>query len=457
MSASSRDEVIAALDGFDDPVSHYLRDAVTERGTLTGNYRDVLDGVGTITGCGADTENSFVVLSNVDYTPRPVLTRCADDPQAASQFLMVMAGVTEGHDIDPQVVHMVGWDDASGQYRRYSTYPNEDGELALNVSPTFCLGCHGGPEQLGYWQPLMNVMTNPWSGWNAEPGFRSHMFDENLDPRFSDGESFEEITAQLSSASDFEPIVRAGIDRVTGARIRARNDDATADAALALLRPVFCDEMVNFVSEVHDSGELRVSAAIDDAMRSLFSRAVPGAEYSWLGTTSLQLPVPGADETPLALIPIRGESNVQAELALVSRGVLSAEQLLRVRALDWTRPAQSQFRCTLFRTTAERVRAEGESYEGLSAGELAAMLFEEMMAPYPVPDGADVLAIADGFDPEDSEALTFDQLGTVIDAHVTALQMPGGRQLLDVERRRRACETAALYPIAPIFPDIDCD
>ena len=140
-----------------------------------------------------------------------------------------------------------------------------------------------------------------------------------------------------------------------------------------------------------------------------------------------------------------------------AESTLSAEQLLRVRALDWTRPAQSQFRCQLFNATADTRRGEKKLYENLTVGELAATLFDEMLTELPVPDGADVLAIADGNFPDDSEALTLDALGAVIDAYVISLQTPGGRQLLDLERRRRACEAVALYPIAPIFPDIDCD
>ena len=70
--ATSRQEVLDKLSGYTDPVAEYLRAAVDDRGTLSGDYRDILDGVAVVTGCSPDSERTFVPLSNVGYTPRPI-------------------------------------------------------------------------------------------------------------------------------------------------------------------------------------------------------------------------------------------------------------------------------------------------------------------------------------------------------------------------------------------------
>src|SRR5690242_12791794 len=65
--AGSKDELLAQLSGFGDPVASFLRSAATERGTIAGDYRTILDGAGANLGCDASTEHTFVVLSNQDF------------------------------------------------------------------------------------------------------------------------------------------------------------------------------------------------------------------------------------------------------------------------------------------------------------------------------------------------------------------------------------------------------
>ncbi len=486
-SAGSRDELIAALDGFGDPVAGYLRTAATERGTLSGTYRDVVDAVGTTLGCDATTERSYVVLSNDDFLPKPILTRCSGDATAASQFFVAFAGSHAG--MDPRSIHLAAWDEAAGVYRRYSTLPTDTGtgaqEMAINVSPDFCLGCHGGPEKLQTWVPAMNEMTSPWSGWNAAPGFASQLFDEHLDPVFATDPTYQEVTRPglLDSAASFEPIVRHGIARVTGARLKQRSAAPDARLALALLRPVFCDESVNYVSEVHQSGELRSSALVDDALRSLYRSLGVDAGWSWIPDTRIQLAMPGPDEPPVTLIAVRGEATVQAELGLVARGTLEPLQALRVRALDWKHPVQSELRCGLFREAMERITAgvldDAVAASGAATtGDLVPLVFDEIMivaidgvrVPLRAAMAGELLAIPDASDPAALTALrtgAWDELeasvlelGTAIEAHVASYQVgPSGttaRAVLAAERDRRACLAVAQNPTAPIFTDVLC-
>src|SRR5262249_52053355 len=154
------------------------------------------------------TERTYVVLSNQDFAPKPIITRCSSNATDASQLFMAM--VARDGALDPQTVHVAAWDSDAGVYRRYATAPTKEGELAINPSPQFGPGCHGGPEKLGTWVPIMNEMTNPWAGWNAQPGFQSQLFDEFLDPGYAADPTYVAVTRpeRLDSASSFEPVVR---------------------------------------------------------------------------------------------------------------------------------------------------------------------------------------------------------------------------------------------------------
>ena len=481
-SAQSRDEVLEAIEGHGDAIAGYLRDAVTERGTLAGNYRDVLDGVGSALGCAPETERSFVVLSNTGFIPKTVFARCADDPQQASRFFLAVPAVRDAGgdtDVDPQVLHLSAWDEQAGTFRIYSTRPVDDGEMGVNVSPSFCLGCHGGPHQLPYWQPLMNEMTNPWSGWNAEPGFRSQLFDEFLDPGIAEGTVYQDLTADelLDSASNLEPIIRAGIERLNGARLLAREQAPDVDRALALLQPMYCDESINFVSEMHGGGQIRASSVIDPTLAIYLRAGGLAVDWPWANGDDLRLPSAPSEWEALTLVPVRGESSLAVEVSLVSRQVLDPLQALRVRALDWTHPVLSEFRCALFRAGAERIRAGAIDAhiaampDGASTADLVPLAYDEIMklatadglvalAPGA---GADVVSIPDAADPE-VQALLMDgdvsalgapasEFGALIQTYVDGID----REDLRAIRQARACRALQEYPVTPIYPDLDCD
>jgi hypothetical protein len=476
---ASRAELLDALAGHGDPVAAFLRDAATARGTLEGDYRDVLEGVGGELGCAVETERRFVVLSNHDLVPKTVVARCADDPQAASRFFAAVPALREvdgARDVDPQTLHLSAWDADVGSYRTYATRRDGAGELSINVSPSFCLGCHGGPHRTGFWQPLMNEMTNPWSGWNAAPGFRSQLFDEWLDDEVAAGPTYGALTAPdgLDSASNLEPIVRAGIDRVVAARLERRKRAPDLEEALALARPLFCDETINFVSESHGSGELRIAAAIDRTVLPLLAAA--GVPQAWAADV-LRLPaVPAADG--LTLVPTRGESTAAVELGLVARGVLAPIDVLRVRALDHARPAMSRFRCGLWETGAARIRtgALDDARTALppeaTTADLLPLVLEELLrlprgdgfARLAAGPGDDVVAFADADDPETALVLAAGDPATLgvslatLGDRLGAQASAADREVLGRARRARACAANQAYPTTPIYPDaFGCD
>ena len=479
-AAHSRTELLAQLDGHADPIAAYLRQAATERGTLVGDYRDVLHDLGDTVGCPPSSEKSFVVLSNDGYIPKTVFTGCADDPEKASQLFVALPATRAGDplDVNPQILHLSAWDPEAGAYRIYSTRPDASGELGINVSPHFCLNCHGGPYHLPYWQPLMNEKTNPWSGWIAEPGFESQLFDEFLDPDIAAAPVYQAVTdsSLLDSASNLQPIIEAGIERVNGARMLRRAEPADVEQALSLVEPLFCDETINFVSEIHRGGEVRASAVVDRAVVQELAFLGTPAPWSFMTAQTLRLPPANDGDPSLTLIPVRGESTVGAELGLVARGVLTPQQALRVRALDWTHPVLSEFRCQLFQRGAERVRAGAVDarLQSLSAdattAELIPIVFDEVMrldtgdrlVDLVPPTGAELLAVPDATDDAALAPLragktvgfaaTIAQLGDNLQAQVDSID----RDALWQARTARACRAVAEYPTAPIYPDLSC-
>ncbi len=466
----SKEELLQAIDGYNDPVARFLRASATEQGTLEGDYRLILDGVGTELGCDPSTESSFVVLSNQGYLPKPIVTRCADNALDASQFFAAMVTNVDGTGIDAKQMHLASWDADAGTYRRYATAGTPSGEMAVNVAPEFCLGCHGGTQKLDTWAPIMNEMSSPWANWNAHPGFVSLEFDELLDPTFADDATYRDLTRDglLDSAASLEPIVRAGQQRVTNARLKQRTVDADLTRALELVRPLFCDESTNYVSEVHRSGELRTHALVDDAIRNLYRSADVDGPWSWLADTRIQLPPPATNEAPVTLIPVRGESTIGIELGLVARGVLQPIDALRVRALDWKHPVQSSFRCDLYQQGAQRIAAgvlDGQT--AITVEDLVPAVFAEIMTvggvPFaPVAPGA-VLAIADADAAARAQVaagswsgfeVSLTGFGDLLESHVASYEAAPMRSALAAERDLRACQIAK-DPTAPLF-DLEC-
>jgi hypothetical protein len=464
--------IAEALEGREDPVANYLRGVAGDDGIVPGTYQDVLDGVGEQLGCDASSQKTFVILlTKADLFPRTMFTVCSDDPKAASQFfLSTQSEVGDGIDVDPRNIRMFAWDADARMYRTYEMTPNgAAGEgMKLDIEPARCRSCHTGPADTDSsaipFSPVMNELVNPWTLWNAEPDFRSHQFEDAIDPDIARARVYKEmLDGRLDSAANFERHIRAGMERVTTARMRTRRDDANLAQSLALLRPMFCDETLNYVSENHNTGDTHASAAIDDAIRRLYL-TIRGDNwpYDFINDGKLRLPVPEAGQEPVAVIPVRGEATIQVELSLVSRRVLTVEQALRVRALDWKRPALSEFRCGLFEDAEARLVVSPPDMAAYPRNsDLIPALYDEIMGQI-APDGGDLVSIPDASSEASLEALaggdlssytrTTDEFADELEAWFDELQEPGGRAWLEAQRVERGCVARARFSAAPYIP-----
>ncbi|MBT8495428.1 MAG: hypothetical protein KJO07_20435 [Deltaproteobacteria bacterium] len=467
--AQSKAELLAALADHGDAFSTLLRDRVADDGTIEGDYQVLLAGSRQALGCSEADERSFVVLSNTSMIPKVIFTECSSNPSEASQFFMAAPSIVGGPDMDPQRLHIAAWDSEAQSYRTYATTPTEEGTLRVAVAPSRCLGCHGGPEVLSTWQPLMNEMTNPWTQWNAEPAFTSHFFDTDLDRDIAEGETYRAMLSEqrLGSASELEPAVRAGIDRVTAARLDGRREAADLEASLALLRPLFCDESINFTSEIHRSGELRTAGIVGDSTRNLLAALRPG-QWSFTDEDRFRLPLPTEVEETVVLLPVRGESTAAIERALLSRRILEPIDVLRIRAIDYLQPQGSQARCSLFRASSEQLRGRADQLlasipPGASNGELVTVLHHELLTMLGLARADETLyAVPDADDPAYKAAIQsgdFSGFESSVDALGNALQQrleTVTRGELVLERDRRACDAQGVYPTAPVIPGLRC-
>ena len=179
------------------------------------------------------------------------------------------------------------------------------------------------------------------------------------------------------------------------------------------------------------------------------------------------------------MMPIRGESTVLAEASLLPRKVLTLEDVMRVRLLDYDRPMASSFRCSLYTEGAERIEAgalatqmaELTTEEGSNA-DFVALFYKEMMHKVQqdgqrrsllvATDNEYFLAIADI---SSAKAQAFLQEGVVTDLVQSVddvgdrvqrrLQNASRAQLLQI-RDKRACQTQTWFAGSPAIPGLHC-
>ena len=510
------DELADALDGRGDPVARWIRDqTVASNGSIKADFADILGGVREIQGCTESSVRTFVVsddlITSEEPFPRLVSVACAGDNSRASEFFLAASfelfagdGDEPTGEIDTRALEMFAWDETARTYRFYATEPvgaDPQTGIRFEVEPERCRGCHLTPTDLAAtgmpMTPIMNELTRPWTHWNAEPGFPSHEFE--VPDRVARSESFEELAkAHLGPASELEQIIRAGQDRVALTRMRGRRDSPPShEAVMALLRPVFCEEQVNYVSEEFESGILPTASLIDPGIRTLFLQVRASWTWDWVNVGQLRLP---SGTTDVDQTPVRGNADVITEGHLGALGVLSPMKLLQVRALDWKRPVFSSFRCGLWKDAQERFEDDPPDLSGANRNSDAVpIVFDAIMTMggqlLTTGDDDTVLAVAEAtatrmgkvVDALEGGALAdadcagdgfcatdLDAWGDAIDDHIATFQSGStARSKIRTRRAERICEILRVVepgddrfdaedlPIRfanrPSLPKVDCD
>lgn len=495
--------VVAALEGHEDPLGVWFREqsGVDSSGILEADFIRILTEVSEQEGCSPADIRTFVIsdslITGEEAFPRSISTVCVNDPAKQGTVFLSTVAATDEMDVDLRTIEMFSWDASARMYRFYRVDPVEgsDSEVHLEVDPAECRQCHLGSSSMDGtfipMVPIMNELTRPWPHWNGAPSAESHSFE--LPEVTQSSPNYQACTESwLGSAQDLEQLIRGAIEsKVNASRIRSRrNSPASVTEAMAQLRPLFCDERINYVTE--DSGQVRSAVYVDDGIGNMMkkiseSRSDLVLSWAWYNDRTVRLGDASDPSQELTMLAVRGHADVDYELRLVSAsGGLSPEQVLRIKALDWERPVFSEFRCGLWTSAEERLRLSPPEFD--ESGRMYTLwpvLFDEIMkiqgpeglVSLTPPEGAEVIALglADATRVEElgaalSEGLmgaticeqdgfcgaTVSELGDRIHSYIEGIEADASaRAGLMVERNARACFARANYPNSPEIQDIE--
>lgn len=495
-----------------DVIARFLLEAINEQGQLETEYLAMLEGIAGLQGCDRASIDSYVISDELVVAegdaafPRVVNTVCSSDRTKADlAFFALSFANADGTDVSTRDIEMFAWDDATKVYNFYKATPAQGSESALSieVEPAECTNCHLTPDNVDgarmHMTPIMNELAAPWEHWFAEPVSFNHSVPSFLD----DAPNYQALTGSASgfrkSASRLEQSIRSAFNqRVAIARLGARrNKPADLEDAMALMRPLFCDEQLTYVTEDGSSGLLAATAVVDDGWHSVFFQVMgTGWEWEWWNDRNLRLDPPGAPDA-VNMMPVRGASVVAYEKQLMSFRALQPEDVARIRALDWHNPTMSDFRCGLYENAVERFRKglpEGvESGEDTRTLHLMRDLFPHILTVHPGDFGialeepvsltaseadhfiafasADdasiedlVRAVADGSVASSACGaqgvgmceVTLPEMGAMIEDRFKAVEA-GGRDFLNARRNTLACKAVDHYESVPHIPGTDCE
>jgi hypothetical protein len=502
-------DVIETLREFDDPIAVWLRDNVDGQGVLDVGYLDMLRGISEQQGCTEEQIDSYVISDELVADggaafPRIVNTVCSTDRAKADMaFFALSFASADGVDVDDRTVEMFAWDPTDRLYRFYKTEPEAGSQTAVRVDIEVveCQDCHLTPDHFDGTQmhmtPIMNELAAPWEHWHAEPQSVNHVVPEATEnaPVFS--ELAGEGSRFLKSAARLEQTIRSSYtQRVAPARLRQRRDKpADPQVAMALLRPLFCDEQLTYITEDGSSGLLDAAAVVDEGFHAVYFQIMgTGWPWEWWNDRILRIDPPGAPDA-VNMMPVRGASVIAYEKQLMSSRALPAETVLQVHALDWHTPALSDFRCRLWQTALQRVEANPpEITDDTRTMHLFEPLMTEILTLHPADFGlggdlpaeipiaaSDPAKVATLSRASDANLQAFaealaagtlgeaaceangagvceanvEELGQMIETRFKALES-GGRDALNAMRNERACFAKEHYGAVPFIPEVDC-
>ena len=372
--------------GVIDASGRYHED---KAGTVIPNeplfYGKLLAGIATAQGCGPESLLNYALSDDLisgdvgKVFPRLVSTLCSNDPDRVTNAFVATLGMPdETGDLALDDLEMFAWDPTASKYSFYATSLDRDGKLQIEVEPERCVECHVTPrdvDSVGMPRlPIMNELTKPWTHWNAGTGGVSDSF---LVPSSLAGkEKWQRFGVEkVAAVSRLEKVIRdAAALRVTPARAKQLFKPANLDEAMGLIRPVFCDEQVNYVSELQ-TGEISIDAVVAGGIKSAYRGIQPTWSFAWFNNDTVQLRH-AAGDTGVFMVPVRGVADLAFEAQL--QGLLSPAHILAVRALDWKRPALSEFRCDLWRNARVGFATQPPKLTGRNR-DAVKVLYEEIM------------------------------------------------------------------------------
>jgi len=180
------------------------------------------------------------------------------------------------------------------------------------------------------------------------------------------------------------------------------------------------------------------------------------------------------------MLPVRGAADVEYEKRLVSVKALTPQQVLRIRALDWSTPVFSTIRCDLWKQARARLRSAPPDLSATPTNsELMALLYSEIMVldkhSLLAGTGDQVVAVRDAAGLEELRAalaagtvatgdcaadgfclVDLIGFGNLLDGRAKASEASGGRAALLDDRERRLCVVQDDFAARPAFDRAAC-
>jgi len=388
------------LKGREDPAARWLRSlhdakVIDDKGVYHGSkatkiapaddpqfYGKLLDGLATVQGCRKESMIAYaladdLITGNPDQIyPRLISTVCSDTDQVTNAFVATLG--QPNADIDVAEFEFFAWDPTAQKYSFYATKDLGDGNLQLEVDPARCSKCHTTPlstDPIGMPRlPIMNELTKPWTHWAAGEGGVSESF---LIPQSLEGmPTWEKYKPRIGAASRLEKAIRdANALKIAPTRSKQLFRPAKLEEAMGLIRPMFCDEQVNYASELA-TGEITIDAFVSGGTKGAFRAIQSTWPYTWFNNDNVSLPATGAADQRVFMVPVRGVADVTYEAQLYV--ALSPQHLLALRSLDYKKPAFSDFRCNLWTSALTAFATKPPTLTGRNR-DAVKVLFEEIM------------------------------------------------------------------------------
>ena len=510
-STADGDSVRAQLEKSDNAISRFLTaSAMTDDGKITTDFLEVLQGVSddisasapSSADCSMGSARTYILSDDLfgnGSFPRVISTLCKTNKRASEFFIAASFAHRNNaldpsdpnylEDIDPTNVEMSIWDDEQERNVYYAIVPVEENQLGpsnqlqVEVEPRRCQECHQTPPDLDSefmpMIPLMNELTRPWPHWQAESAFPNHSFELPLHfvstpaPGEKDlAPSFREIldSTVLSSVADFEPIIRRNqTHRVASARVKSRKAKAKADETFALVRPLFCAEQVNFVSEDRDSGFIStdaiISAGTREAFNSLGFNRQLGLASLWPNT------ICRGDRRAIAPNPSSRKRRpggpeeacwTEGSLAVDSpshTGIgLETADAFRISDVGYGAKRRAKLR------SGDLVIAIGNDAKNVDIlpdviekilDQAQPAIASQIKTVFADPTNKQVVALGYGWQPQDVQLLTVDQFGSALEEWADSIEAAGRASLSNIARER-LCEVTRRFPNRPAFAPPNC-
>ncbi|MFO0737252.1 MAG: hypothetical protein U0270_15285 [Labilithrix sp.] len=231
---------------------------------------------------------------------------------------------------------------ADGQIERLQKVANRPATIEVSTNRK-CFDCHinGGP--------VMNELTQPWSGWVSSSGLYSRSSVTGITRELvSESRPFSHEHDRSSLANDLEKITREaiatwieGLPGRPGSGVGPQTLSGQQPGGVSgLLKSVFCQTELNFAS------------AFDTVPIQLFVDEFAG-QFAALEPPINSLSLP---HFPVRL-PVRSEVDKRIEIFLQKKGLIGPDTVLATRLVDDEHDIFSTKRCGLYSSVVERIAA----------------------------------------------------------------------------------------------------